>query len=128
MSDKAVMPEDRGECVLWLRRYHTLKWYRYISEHDAAWSATCMSEEDGYVSVLGVQFPDGATIKYADSWPMRDYVSAERRKMNERERVRQSPRKVVRRVRNPFDGDRITPEYASVYAGEDAPAWLGRWS
>jgi hypothetical protein len=106
------------EVALWLMRYHSPDYLLCDDEAEAASTALAI-EDQGSGVPLGVQFPDGSTIK-VDEWPV--YAAAKQRQREaerqERANWQAAPRPPMREARDPFRGQPVRIEL-------EEPAWLG---
>lgn len=109
---------ESTQCALWYMRYFQVYYDLCESEEEAATNAVAM-QDAGSGSVLGVQFPDGRTVKREDWTAFDDAQTSWDQHWDEvTERTRNAPKVPTRAIRDPFEGKDLTTPI-------DAPAWLG---
>lgn len=106
------------QCALWYWRHNVIEYEVYDSEAEAASAAVGM-EDYGNGVPIGVQFPDGRTIRQDDWVAYRDAVAKARADEEARSaRQKDAPPIPTRQVKDPFEGRPVTVE-------ADEPEWLG---
>jgi hypothetical protein len=102
-----------------MMRYGSHQYELFDTEAEAARRAVGIGDS-GEAAVIGIQFADGRLINRDDWQAYKDADGEAYKAMIERSREeRRHPRRVTRKIRDPFSSVEV-----SVYADE-APEWLG---
>lgn len=107
----------KQECALWYWRYQVVYYEICGSEADAARFAVA-TEEHGDGVPIGVQFPDGRTVRVND-WPAYDEAQRTFWAVDDASAEAARAERPTRQITDPFKGQQLAVD-------ADEPSWLGK--